>query len=215
MSTTLFATAALLLICGPSIGAEPDTSFTNHCGMVMVVVTNGLCVGKYEVTQKQYELVMGKNPSRFKSERNPVERVNWHDAMAFCRELTQREQAAGRTGFEYTLPTEQQWERFVGDASLDDAVYGRFGKDRENLGPLPVGSRKPNCFGLYDVRGNVWEWCLNEYMPNSLWKVLRGGAWSISDPDNMAVSARLNVEPETAYEFYGFRCVLVRVATTP
>jgi len=187
----------------------PDGIFTNTIGMVMVQMPGSYWVGKFEATQKEYEAVTGKNPSKFKAERNPVERVNWHDAMAFCRELTRREKDAGTlpAGFVYSLPTEKQWDQFVGDANLDDAVTGRFA-DGKPLGPLEVGSRKPNQFGLHDVRGNAWEWCLDAFMPNSHWKVLRGGAWSVSDPDNLAVSARLNVEPETAYEFYGFRCVL-------
>jgi formylglycine-generating enzyme required for sulfatase activity len=100
----------------------------------------------------------------------------------------------------------------VTDAPLDQAVFNRFGPNKEPLGPAEVGSRKPNQLGLHDIRGNVWEWCLDLYMPNSQWRVLRGGAWSISDPDNMDPEIRLNVEPETRYDFYGFRCVLVRVA---
>jgi formylglycine-generating enzyme required for sulfatase activity len=207
----------LVLSTVASLAAAADASpskqaFTNGIGMVMIRMPGGYCVGKFEVTQEQYQAVMGRNPSKYKSGRNPVERVSWHDAMAFCRALTGIEKDAGRlpAGFAYSLPSEKQWNEFVGDASLEDAVHGRFGKDGEPLGPVEVGSRRANQFGLHDVRGNVWEWCLDDYLPNYNWKVLRGGAWSVSDPDNLAVSVRLNVEPETAYDFYGFRCVLTR-----
>ena len=210
----------LTLVASAGFAADPPSAtqtFTNTISMIMVGMPGGYWVGKYEVTQKEYQAVSGNNPSRFKAERNPVERVSWHDAMAFCKTLTEKERAAGTLpkGFVYSLPTEKQWDEFVGDAKLDDAVYARFGKSNEPLGPIPVGSRKPNQFGVHDVRGNVWEWCLNDYMANSPWKVLRGGAWSISDPDNMGIGVRLNVEPETAYEFNGFRCVLTPAAPTP
>jgi formylglycine-generating enzyme required for sulfatase activity len=190
----------------------PKGDITNTVGMILVSVPAGYWAGKYEVTQQEYERVMGSNPARFKAPRNPVERTSWHDAMAFCAKLRETERKAGKLpkGFAYSLPTEQQWVYLAADAKLEDAVRGRFGPNNEPLGPREVGSLKPNALGLYDTLGNVWEWCLDPYMPNNNWRVLRGGAWSVSDPDNFTTTVRLNVEPETSYEFYGFRCVLVR-----
>jgi formylglycine-generating enzyme required for sulfatase activity len=77
-----------------------------------VRITRGYWLGKYEVTQAEYEAVMGSNPSHFKGQRNPVETVSWNDAVAFCGKLTERERGAGRlpAGYEYRLPTEAEWE---------------------------------------------------------------------------------------------------------
>ncbi|MBI4025104.1 MAG: SUMF1/EgtB/PvdO family nonheme iron enzyme [Verrucomicrobia bacterium] len=199
---------------GGGEGRESRTSgdgfFKNSIGMEMVRMTEGYWVGKYEVTQEEYEKVTGTNPSRYKGARKPVEEVSWHDAMAFCKKLTELERPMGALpkGHAYTLPTDQQWIAFVADATLKQAVYGRFGPKQESLGPLEVGSLGANKFGLHDVRGNVWEWCLEKYLPGYAWHVLRGGAWSIADPEGLDISIRLNVEPETRYPFYGFRCVL-------
>ncbi len=194
-----------LLFCF-TVAASAEPPLTNRIGMVMIRVPAGFWAGQHEVTQAEYEKVMGTNPSKFRGARLPVQNVNWNDAMEFCRKLTELERPAGRV---YRLPTEKEWEQLVADATLDDAVTGRFDKDGKGLGPAEVGSRKPNQLGLYDIRGNMWEWCLNDYMANSQWKVLRGGAWSVSDHDNLAIGTRLNVEPYVGYEFYGFRCVLV------
>lgn len=188
----------------------PRQTFTNSVGMVMVRIPAGYWAGQYETTQQEYERVTGANPSQFKAPRNPVERVNWHDAVAFCTKLTESERAAGKLpeGCSYRLPTEKEWVYLMADAKLQDAVRGRFGAKREPLGPREVGSLKPNQLGLHDMLGNVWEWCLDLYLPNYSWRVLRGGAWSVSDPEQFTAGTRLNVDPETAYGFYGFRCVL-------
>src|ERR1043166_3462509 len=115
----------LTLLASAGFAADPPSAtqtFTNSIGMAMVWMGEGYWVGKFEVTQKEYQAVTGKNPSKFKAERNPVERVSWHDAMAFCKALTEKERAAGTLpkGFVYSLPTEKQWDEFVGDSSLND-----------------------------------------------------------------------------------------------
>ena len=210
----MVATAAMLLQgMALSTHAAPQT-FTNSIGMVMVWLPEGFWAGKFEVTQAEYETVTGRNPSRYKSPRNPVERVSWYDAMAFCEKLTEMEKTVGRLpdGHAYSLPTDRQWETMVADASLEDAVYDRFEEDQKPLGPIEVGSKPANSLGLHDIRGNVWEWCLELFLPRYHWRVLRGGGWSISDPAKMETTLRLNVEPDSAYDFYGFRCVLAPAA---
>lgn len=189
---------------------ESEANRYNDEGPVHSVTLDGFWMGKYEVTQEQYEAVMGTNPSNFKGAKNPVEQVSWNDAMEFCQKLSQK------TGKEYTLPTEAQWEyacragmrtRFsFGDSDGDLWKYGNYGdtspsdawQDKtHNDGydkTAPVGSYKSNSWGLYDMHGNVAEWCLDwhdegfygkqaarERNPvnnkQGNYRVLRGGSW--------------------------------------
>jgi formylglycine-generating enzyme required for sulfatase activity len=196
------------------ISAYYDANFTNTIGMEMVWLpkngaNGGYYVGKYEVTQAEYEKVMGKNPSYFKDPRKPVEAVSWDEAMEFCKRLTDIERKAGglREGWVYTLPTEKQWEYFVGDADLKDAVTS---KDRPRKSTERVGSLGKNKFGLYDVLGNVWEWCDDWYDSSQKHRVMRGVSWGYGDPPALAVSARLGSAPGNRFNFLGFRVVLVR-----
>jgi serine/threonine protein kinase/formylglycine-generating enzyme required for sulfatase activity len=148
----------------------PPTTTTNSIGMELAWVkdvpgTEGGCwVGIYEVTQTEYYRVMGKNPSMFKKGgRFPVENVNFGEAAAFCAKLTQMD--AATTGIRYQLPTEEQWKHLAvkGETQLEDSVTSkeRAAKNESNrLNPEEVGStRRPNKFGLFDIRGNVWEMC--------------------------------------------------------
>ena len=211
-----------------------------------VTLTRGYWLGKYEVTQAQYEAIMGENPSRFKGTDQPVESVSWNDAMAFCEKLTEREQAAGRLlkGYEYTLPTEAQWEYACRAGTMtafnngtnietDDQVYG----ECPNLDPLgwywcnseskthPVGQKQPNDWGLYDMHGNVFEWCLdakNRYPTTPVvdpvqediepYYAVRGGSYSYYDDGakrcrSAARSVRLNTSTSMSL---GFRVALVK-----
>ena len=222
------------------LGAGGDE--TRH----QVTLTKGYWLGKYEVTQEQYEAVMGENPSRFKGADQPVESVSWKDAMAFCEKLTEREQAAGRLlqGYEYTLPTEAQWEYACRAGTMtafnngtnietDEEVYG----ECPNLDPLgwywcnseskthPVGQKRPNDWGLYDMHGNVFEWCLdakNRYPETPVvdpvqedtepYYAVRGGSYSYYDDGakycrSAARSVRLNTSTSMSL---GFRVALVK-----
>jgi formylglycine-generating enzyme required for sulfatase activity/serine/threonine protein kinase len=172
-------------------------------GPVHTVELDGFWMGKFEVTQGQYQAVMGTNPSRFKGSNRPVENVSWNDAMAFCRKLS------SKTGKTFTLPTEAQWEyacragttgpfAFGNCLSTSDANYnGNYplsgcskGTYREST--WDVGSGRANAWGLYDMHGNVWEWCLDWYSENyysqsprcnpvgpgsGSGRVVRGGSW--------------------------------------
>jgi formylglycine-generating enzyme required for sulfatase activity len=181
------------------------------------VTVQSFSIGKYEVTQEQYKAVMGTNPSSFKGDDLPVDSVSWNDALDFCRKLSQM------TGREYRLPTEAEWEyacrakttgTFPGNV---DAVtwYDANSGSRTH----PVGQKEPNAFGLYDMNGNVWEWCQSKYKPYPYRaedgredlqptdvRVMRGGSWR--SPQNGCRSAyRRRVPPDD--RTIGFRIILV------
>jgi hypothetical protein len=200
----------------------PGKPTTSIVGMKLVWVkgvpeteTSGGCwVGRYEVTQEEYEKVMGKNPSSFKGEppnkRLPVTLVSFDDAKEFCRKLTEMESSKG---MRYELPTERQWDYLVADAQLEDSVTSkeRVEKNESNrLHPEEVGSTgRPNRFGLFDIRGNVREWCETGQITN---KVFRGGAYN-DQFERGAISNLLDVKtpfPRSAdvgIESGGFRCL--------
>ena len=177
-----------------------------------VTLTQGYWLGKYEVTQAQYEAVMGTNPSEFIGADLPVEKVSWNDAKEFCAKLTASEKAAGRLpeGYEYTLPTEAQWEyacragtttalnsgKNLSDEyecpEVDEVGWYYYNSKIDGIRKThPVGQKQPNAWGLYDMHGNVWEWCLDWYgdYPTTAvtdppgpvtgeWRVIRGGRWN-------------------------------------
>lgn len=161
-----------------------------------VELTSGFWMGRTQVTQTQWWMVMGDDPSEFTGEGRPVEHVDWDRCVAFCRTLTAREREAGRlpAGLSYRLPTEAQWEYAcrAGTAGslaggLDSvAWYGGNGGEETK----PVGEKQPNAWGLHDMLGNVWEWCADRYGdypsdavrdprgPSSgTRRVFRGGCW--------------------------------------
>jgi formylglycine-generating enzyme required for sulfatase activity len=192
-----------------------------------VRISRAFWMSKCEVTQAQYEAIAGTNPSHFKGADLPVESVSWDDAVAFCRRLTERERQAGRLpqGFVYRLPTEAEWEYAArGGAKREDAEYvcsdevaWRFGHRT-----YPVGQKKPNELELYDMLGNIWEWCHDVYEEGYYRKspssdptgpsagglrVQRGvclGGWSDFDHE---VTSRLGRAPLTTDKFSGFRVV--------
>lgn len=163
-----------------------------------VTFSRGFWLGKTEVTQAQYEAVVGKNPSTFKNvgPAAPVENVSWLDAMTFCRKLNERETAAGRLpeGYAYTLPTEAQWE-FADRAGTTGAYPGEPSTMSWNVGNSDgtthaVAALKPNLWGFYDMSGNVLEWCYDWYgdypggavtdpsgPTHGYYRMARGGSW--------------------------------------
>jgi formylglycine-generating enzyme required for sulfatase activity/tRNA A-37 threonylcarbamoyl transferase component Bud32 len=180
---------------GSPNGQGVDNEFPQHS-----VTVSPFTIGKYEVTQAQWQAVMGNNPSHFKGKTLPVEQVSWDDAVKFCQKLREK------TGKNYRLPTEAEWEyaASAGNASRwglgsDQSMVEKYGWGGFNSHEKihPVGQKKPNAFGLYDTLGNVWEW-VHDWYSSDYYKQkvfdnpqgpssgkergLRGGSWTGNGP---------------------------------
>lgn len=217
-----------------------------------VTLTKDYYLGAFEVTQAQYKKVMGENPSHFQGDKvaerhpktgrvvkdvdssnHPVDEVSWQDAVAFCRKLSAlpEERRAGRV---YRLPTEAQWEYACRAGSKTAYSFGESSKSLgdyawfdDNSGDKthPVGKKKPNAWGLYDMHGNVWEWCSDWYAayprgsatdpagPSSgSLRVNRGGSW-INDSEDCRSASRDGHFPSNLFNnrvnHLGFRVTCV------
>jgi formylglycine-generating enzyme required for sulfatase activity len=180
-----------------SAASTPRSEMTNSIGMVFVSMPSGVWVGKYEVTQGEYRRVMWSNPSKSLNDRQPAERVTWNGATAFCKKLTDMERSKLPAGNVYSLPTQKQWEEFAAGQKFEDLSGQSAGKTQ----PAVVGqSGGANKFGLFDVLGNVWEWCLDGGTGTD--KLLKGGAFDSTNYD-------LTMAPDRQMPNCGFRCVLV------
>ncbi|MEO2036847.1 MAG: formylglycine-generating enzyme family protein, partial [Planctomycetaceae bacterium] len=136
-----------------------------------VTLTETIALGVYEVTQEQYEKVVGSNPSAFTGPQNPVEQLRWEEAVEFCRKLSALP-AEKSAGYVYRLPTEAEWEYACragtttkysfGDSESELGDYAWYDKN-SGVTTHPVGGKQPNAWGLYDMHGNVWEWCQDWY----------------------------------------------------
>ncbi|MEI6861954.1 MAG: formylglycine-generating enzyme family protein, partial [Verrucomicrobiota bacterium] len=194
-----------------------------------VRLTQSFWLGRTEVTQAQWAAVMGSNPSYFKGDELPVEQVSWDDAIEFCRKLTERERAAGRlpAGYTFTLPTEAQWEYACRAGTTGDYAgdIGVMAWTIENSGGTThqVGRKQANGWGLSDMSGNVWEWCLDwvgDYRggevtnprgpPSGSERVTRGGGWGY-DAAGGRSAIRHGDEPGVRYFYNGFRLALSAV----
>src|SRR5579862_666935 len=193
-------------------------------------------MGKFTVTQAQYEAVTGTNPSDFKGPQLPVEAVSWNDATDFCAKFSTKPKSQLGANVSFQLPTEAQWEFAcrvgtttafnTGDTiSTDEAnFYGTEaspylrGTGVFRRTTTPVGSFKPNAFGLYDTHGNVWQWCQNAYREdNSInvktnadedaARVVRGGSWH-NDPRLCRSAIRYGLAPVHRYLNIGFRVIV-------
>jgi formylglycine-generating enzyme required for sulfatase activity len=205
-----------------------------------VTISRAFYMGKFTVTQAQYEAVTGTNPSQFKGPQNPVETVSWDDATAFCKQLNAQLQAQAVA---VRLPTEAEWEfacragtksRFYSgdsDSDLDSVAWYcnditlRFGfavgQRHGNGTHHPVGGKKSNWFGLYDMHGNVFQWCLDAYRKDyqklSLTDpinntrgddyIIRGGYWN-AIPELCRSAYRSRNLPNHRATSVGFRVVL-------
>jgi formylglycine-generating enzyme required for sulfatase activity len=243
--------------------AQPPKAITNSIGMKLVLIPKGTLMmgspieeegrendeyqhevtiskdyylGVYEVTQSQYERVIGKNPSFFQGDKVggqngalPVERVSWEDSVEFCKRLSEfpEEKKSGRV---YRLPTEAEWEHACRAGSktafsFDDEPgllpeYGWFSRNTSDR-THTVGLLEPNAWGLYDMHGNLWEWCSDwygEYPKEAISdpsgpiqgsaRVIRGGGW-YSVAANCRSARRLGRNPEDrSNRDYGFRIAL-------
>jgi formylglycine-generating enzyme required for sulfatase activity len=195
-----------------------------------VTLTQGFWFSDHEVTQEEYQMVMGSNPSYFKVDLNrPVEQVSWNDAVLYCQKLTERERAAGRITLQqaYRLPTEAEWE-YAARAGTTGARYGELdaiGWYANNSGyeSRPVRQKTPNTWGLHDMIGNVWEWCSDWYgayptgsvadptgLGSGSLRVSRGGGFA-NGSNGLRSAARLSVEPSGRSYLLGFRPALSSV----
>jgi formylglycine-generating enzyme required for sulfatase activity len=175
-----------------SMGSKPseDKSEPNEQPRHQVKVPD-FYLGKYPVTQAQYQAIMGENPSFIKGENLPVETVSWNNAVNFCRKLSER------TGRHYRLPSEAEWEYacragtktpfHFGKTINTDLVnyagnysYGAAKKGEDRQTTTVVGSFPANPFGLYDMHGNVWEWCADQWHPNYDNAPVDGRAWTVA-----------------------------------
>ncbi|MBL7785489.1 MAG: SUMF1/EgtB/PvdO family nonheme iron enzyme [Chitinophagales bacterium] len=182
-------------------------------------------IGKYPVTQAEWQAVMGNNPSHFKGDNLPVEQVSWHDVQLFLQKLQQL------TGNTYRLPTEAEWEyaarggnksqgyKYAGSNSLSSVAWY---DDNSGSKTHTVGQKQANELGICDMSGNVWEWCSDwydeDYYANSpannptgptsgIYRVIRGGSWS-SSAQYCRVAIRNDRTPGNRYDYLGFRLAL-------
>ena len=193
----------------PTVGEQPAHK----------VALDDYYIGATEVTQGQWRAIMGNNPSHFRSDNLPVEGVTWEEAQLFCKKLSE---LSGRL---YTLPTEAQWEYaasggvqtpYSGGVNLDEVAWYESNSGRRTH---PVALKLPNTLGIYDMSGNVWEWCSDWYAPYELAdqlnptgpqsgteRVLRGGSWII-EAEHCRITYRNANAPTSRDNNYGFRVV--------
>lgn len=185
-----------------------------------VTLSKPFYLGKYEVTQEQWQAVMGNNPSDFKGDKLPVESVSWNECQEFLENLQTKS-----PGLKFVLPTEAQWEYACRAGSKKKYSYG---DDASRLGDYAwydansgrtthdVGGKQPNAWGLYDMHGNIWEWCADWYADNYLagaqknpvgpssgsLRVLRGGSWGLDD-DYLRSAVRRGRAPDSRIDGWG------------
>ena len=210
------------------MGSPPDdeSAFDWEKPAHQVTISRPFYMSRYEVTQGQWEKLMGNNHSCFKGRNNPVEQVSWEEAQVFIRKLNRKEGTS-----KYRLPTEAEWE-YAARAGSQTRYH--FGDNKENLREYdwyvdnseekahPVGLKKPNAWGLHDMAGNVWEWVEDCYErdyysrspgidppgpENGNLRVFRGGSW-LGIPNNCRSAIRFSFAPSFRYNFLGFRLAL-------
>jgi formylglycine-generating enzyme required for sulfatase activity len=216
------------------MGSLDPSAHENERPVHQVTLSNGFHAGIYPVTQEQWRVVMGTEPSEFEGRDRPVEQVSWQEAQAFCRRATET------TGHGIRLPTEAEWEYACRAGTVTIFHYGDQASGHHmnhyahfpwgDFAPLPnpnettsVGSYPPNPWGLFDCHGNVWEWCADWYSGSfyssgsacdplctdaniTRRRVCRGGAWS-SRPEGCRASTRYVLSPHGKEQDVGFRVV--------
>lgn len=200
-----------------------------------VTMNKPFAMAKYEVTQELYEVVMGKNPSKWKGNRNSVEMVSWAEANQFCVKATAQLRKLKLIGENEVirLPSEAEWEyacragtttpfSFAKASDIND--YGWHKGNSKGEDP-PVGVKKPNAWGLYDMHGYIWEWCADTWHPTyekapgdgSAWtkseskdRVLRSGAWNVP-AEQCRSASRFHKPAGYRSDDVGFRCVRAKI----
>ncbi|MHB0959633.1 MAG: formylglycine-generating enzyme family protein [Pirellulaceae bacterium] len=236
METNSMGMKLTLIPAGEFLMGSPSTEVGLARGAPQhrVRITKSFYLGICEVTQAQYEQLMGVNPSSFQGPQRPIETVSWENAVEFCGKLSAlpEEKAAGRT---YRLPTEAEWEYACRAGSTtrysygdDELLLGNYAWFEGNSSSTthPVGEKQPNAWGLHDMHGNVFEWCedwweLDYYLNSPVddpagpatgsARVLRGGCWSM--PASLCRSAdRDRFRPSIRFDGAGFRVATVGLA---
>ncbi|MGL4364467.1 MAG: formylglycine-generating enzyme family protein, partial [Bacteroidales bacterium] len=208
-----------------TMGCSPEQDFCDKDETPTHQVTlSDFYIGKYEVTQLQWYAIMDTLPSLFRGASLPVESVSWNDCQKFIQRLNTL------TGKNFSLPTEAQWEyaarggkfskntRYAGSNNPDTVAWYKVNAFEETH---KVGTKLPNELGIYDMSGNIWEWCLdyyNPYLPNSqvnpvsndtsIHRVFRGGGWDLGEK-LCRVSRRSSFDPSYAIHTIGLRLVLL------
>jgi len=252
----VFALSVFMLLLSSTLSATDLKTYTDSIGMEFVQIPSGsflmgahesenggkaekprnkvniskaFYIGRYEVTQAQWQAVMDGNPSQFPVPEGPVETVSWDDVQEFIDKLNRKD---GKN--KYRLPTEAEWEYAARAGSNERYCYGddpdaaqldQYAWYKKNSGAKPqtVGKLKPNAWGLYDIHGNVWEWCEDRYdekyhatspsaepkRPSSgTHRMIRGGSWN-NAAGKCRSAARLRSAPDFRIHYIGFRVVLL------
>ena len=217
-------TMDLVFVPAGSFMMGSEKGHVNEKPVHKVTITKPFFLGKFEVTQEQWQAVMGTNPSRFKGPKRPVESVSWDDCQIFLKKLTEK-----MPGRKFGLPAEAQWEHACRAGTATELYYGDnpsgmidYAWWADNTSETrPVGEKKPNAWGLYDMYGNVWEWCADwwaEYTASEAinpagpasgsCRVLRGGAWSSPVEICHSASRIIYFAPGYRHRIAGFRVAL-------
>ena len=201
---------------------EEEGRYNDEDPVHEVTIKDSFYMGKYPVTQKQWNEIMGSNPSDFKGDDRPVEKVSWDDALVFIKKLNEKEK-----NNKYRLPSEAEWEYAC---RAGTTTRYSFGDDESKIGDYAwyvnlkdgthtVGQKKPNPWGLYDMHGNVWEWVQDKWHENyngapsdgSAWedgdssdRVIRGGGWS-DNARSCRSANRGRRDPGDLNNYVGFR----------
>ncbi len=219
-------TMELILIPPGSFDMGSNKGQTHEKPVHKVTLKNAFYMGKYGVTHEQWQTVMGANPSHIMDPKRPVDAGSWYACRDFVAKLSEK------TARKFSLPSEAEREYACRAGSTTEFCYGdgeaglgeyAWYSDNADLMTHPVGQKKPNKFGLFDMHGNVWEWCEDvrhesyEGAPidGSAWveggnqavRVLRGGSWGF-DPSYCRSAYRLRLDPEYEFNDNGCRVVL-------